>query len=508
MTTVRSTAACNVCLRLLATVMVAAALLLMANPSMAQTPWPGQSGNPVGYAAIGPLGTSACPSVTSGTAGNPTFIQNCAYSSCPSVSQSHVVFMSVDFNCGTGQLTVSGTDITFYGSRIQSNQQPSYNTYVSGHDVYFIYTSITPLASFYTSPPGEAWPSASAGENTTSCTSDTYCIDGSEGYQHGIAPYPGSSGPVWVDHTDMWGFGNDGISYYTTTAQMTLTESWIHDAASASPDGYHTDGIGCYLNGSGAPNNVLIQGNTIASIGNTNGLACQAATSGYSNLQINQNYFSGFGYTIAYCAPSSTLCTNSTFASNVYGTDLKAIWGPIYGTSIPSSTFWGCNKVTVTAGTSWTDGDGWTPGPSDNGKYLLPSRGTNEGSSDYLSNTTCAETNPAALDFQTQAQSTTSRGQTVTLENTGSSTLTISGITLTSGTEFAISSNTCGSSLPSGASCAITITFTPTVKGPEVDTLQITDSMASPASPQLVPLIGLGTAPSVLPDAPADLTIS
>ena len=133
MTTVRLTSVWNVYQRLLATIMVAAGLLLMGNPSMAQTPWPGQPGNPVGYAAIGSLGTSACPSVTSGTAGNPTFLQNCAYSTCPSVSQSHVVFMSVDFNCGTGQLNLSGTDITLYGSRVQSNQQSHYNVFITGH---------------------------------------------------------------------------------------------------------------------------------------------------------------------------------------------------------------------------------------------------------------------------------------------------------------------------------------------------------------------------------------
>jgi Cep192 domain 4 len=504
----RSTSVLKSCLRLLATAMVSAGLLLMANPSMAQTPWPGQSGNPVGYAAIGPLGTSTCPAVTSGTAGNPTFIQNCAYSSCPSVQQSHVVFMSVDFNCGAGGLSVTGTDITFYGSRVQSNDQRFYALEANGADIYFIYSSTTPLTSLYTSPPGAAWPSAGAGSNTTSCSSDTLCINGTSGYQHGILLLTSSAGPLWVDHSDMWGSGNDGVNWLSQTAQMTFTENWIHDPADASPDGYHVDGIACYLNDGVGPDNLLIQGNTVAGIGNTNGLACQSATGGYSNLYINQNYFSGFGYTIAFCAPGSTRCTNSTFANNTYGTDLVPSWGPVYGSSIPASTFWGCNKITVTAGTSWTDGDGWTPGSSDNGKYLLPSRSSNEGSSDYLSNTTCAETDPSALDFKTQAKSTTSNGQTVTLRNTGSSALTISSVALTNGTDFAISSNTCRSSLAASANCTITITFTPTAYGPETDTLQIKDSMASPASPQLVPLIGLGIVPAVLPSPPTNLKVS
>lgn len=504
----RTTSACNVCKRLLAAVIVAAGVLFMANPSMAQSPWPGQSGNPVGYAAVGPLGTSACPSVTSGTSGNPTFIQNCAYSSCPTVSQSHVVFMSVDFNCGSSGLAVDGTDVTFYGSRIQSNDQQFYALEANGADIYFIYSSTTPLASFYTSPPGAAWPSAGAAQNTTSCTSDTFCINGRDGYQHGILLLTSSAGSLWVDHSAMWGGGNDGINWLSQTAQMTFTENWIHDPADASPNGYHVDGVACYLNDGVGPDNLLIQGNTVAGIGNTNGLACQTATGGYSNLVINQNYFSGFGYTIAFCAPGSTLCTNSTFANNTYGTDLMSWWGPVYGSTVPSSTFWGCNKIKVTAGTSWTDGDGWTPGSSDNGKYLLPAGGSSfEGSSDYLSNTTCAETDPPALNFKTQAKSTTSSAQTVILRNTGSSTLSISSVALAGGTEFAISSNGCGASLASGASCPITITFTPTAYGPETDTLRIKDSMASPASPQLVPLIGLGTVASVVPDAPTGLAV-
>lgn len=504
---VRSTSVCNVRLRLLATAIIGAGLLLIANPSFAQNPWPGQSGNAVGYAAVGPLGTSACPAPTSGTSGSPRVISNCAYSPCPTVSESYVVFMSVDFDCGTSGLSITGSNITLYGSRVQSNDQEDYAVQVSGSNVYFMYTSVTPLATYYKSPPGAAWPSASAVQNTTSCNSDAYCINGNEGYEYGINILQ-SSGAVWIDHGDIWGFGNS-VVFSGTTAPITLTDSWIHDAADASLQGYHTDGPG-YLNGSSGPSNILIEGNTIASLGNTNGIAFQAATAGYSGLRVNQNYMSGFGYTVAFCAPGSTECKYSTFEGNTYGTDVEPVWGPLYNSvAIASSTVWACNRINVASGTAWTDGNGWKPSSSQNGEFLVPGQGYNSGSSatDYNGNTVCAKTNPAAVDFQTQSPNTSSTGQTVTLTNTGSSTLTISSIALASGTQFVISSNTCGSSLVVGSSCNITVQFTPTSQGPQTDMLQIVDNATGLGSPQIVPLIGLATTPGVRPDAPTGLTV-
>ena len=87
---------------------------------------------------------------------------------------------------------------------------------------------------------------------------------------------------------------------------------------------------------------------------------------------------------------------------------------------------------------------------------------------------------------------TTSLPQTVKLTNVGTGELDITGITLTGPDpgDFA-QSNNCPATVASGASCLITITFTPTAQGVRTASVSITDS--APGSPQTVPLKGRGT---------------
>jgi hypothetical protein len=362
------------------------------NVASGTTGWPGQSGNPVGYAAYGSgtLGTTAWPggSFTSGTSTAHTVYTGYVFTGSQTISGSYIDFVRCDFNSGTGGVNVTGNNITFTGSRFQSNDTPNFNVQTSGTNISFSYDSFTPLASFYTSPPGAAWPSAGAAHNTTTQVEGTNAINGNDGYQYGIAI--NSGGPVSVDHSDFWGFGNDAIQWQTTTAQMTITNNWMHDAANASEQGYHTDGLG-YVNGGAGPSNVTVQGNTIASIGNTNALAFQAATSGYSNIQIIGNYISGFGYTADLGYPSGgALFTNSTFKDNVLGTDIEPVFGPLYGNSWnnASGNVWKCNTIAFATGTTWTDGNGWTPTSAMNGQYWIPSSSINS-STDYLGNASC-----------------------------------------------------------------------------------------------------------------------
>ena len=360
-------------------------------------PYPGQPGNTVGYAAYGPLGTTPWPggSFVSGTPSNPTLYTGYVFTGSQSISGHDMKFISCDFNSGTGGVNISGSNISFIGDRFQSNDSPNYNVQTSGTNLIFSYDSITPLASFYTLPPGAVWPSAGAGMNTTTQTTDVNAINGNEGYEYGINIVSG--GPVSIDHCDFWGFGN-AIVFYNTTAQMTVTNNWIHDAVNASPQGYHTDGPG-YLNNGAGPSNVLIQGNTIASLGNTNAIAFQSATSGYDNMQINGNYLSGFGYTVAPGTPGTQHFTNSSFANNVFGTDVEAVWGPLYGWNQDPGDVWKCNTLNVAAGTNWTDGNGWKPSSSINGQYWVPTSAI-ASATDYLGNTSCgSSSSPSACDL-------------------------------------------------------------------------------------------------------------
>lgn len=99
-----------------------------------------------------------------------------------------------------------------------------------------------------------------------------------------------------------------------------------------------------------------------------------------------------------------------------------------------------------------------------------------------------AQLSPASLTFDFQAKGTTSSAKPVTLSNTSSGTLAISGITASG--DFG-QSNNCGSSVLPGNSCVINVTFTPTAAGSRTGTLTVTDN--APGSPQTVSLSGTGT---------------
>jgi hypothetical protein len=109
---------------------------------------------------------------------------------------------------------------------------------------------------------------------------------------------------------------------------------------------------------------------------------------------------------------------------------------------------------------------------------------------------------PATLAFGNQADGTKSVAKTVTVTNNTSSALTISSVALT-GTnagEFAVSSNTCGSSVGAHLSCKIGVTFDPVTAGAKTAALTITDSANN--SPQSVTLTGTGVVPvSVTPSS-------
>ena len=101
---------------------------------------------------------------------------------------------------------------------------------------------------------------------------------------------------------------------------------------------------------------------------------------------------------------------------------------------------------------------------------------------------------PSSLTFQTQAINTTSGAQTIFLGNSGTGAMTFSGSGIATTGDFA-QTNNCGAALAPGISCAIAVTFTPTVTGADGGSLTITSN----AAPITVSLSGTGssTAPKV-----------
>jgi hypothetical protein len=107
---------------------------------------------------------------------------------------------------------------------------------------------------------------------------------------------------------------------------------------------------------------------------------------------------------------------------------------------------------------------------------------------------------PLSLSFSAQLVNTTSAKKAVTLKNTSTSTVTVNSVTATG--NFAVASNTCGSSINTGASCTVDVTFTPSISGSLTGSLAISDG--APDSPQTVALSGTGNLPLTI--SPATLS--
>jgi hypothetical protein len=107
-----------------------------------------------------------------------------------------------------------------------------------------------------------------------------------------------------------------------------------------------------------------------------------------------------------------------------------------------------------------------------------------------------------SLSFSDQAVNTTSAAKTVSLQNNGTGTLTINDITISG--SFAISKDTCGSTLRAGKKCKVEVTFTPTQLGAATGTLTFADNATN--SPQTVSLTGTGIAQTTL--TPTSLTFA
>jgi FG-GAP-like repeat len=99
-----------------------------------------------------------------------------------------------------------------------------------------------------------------------------------------------------------------------------------------------------------------------------------------------------------------------------------------------------------------------------------------------------------SVEFPLQLLQINSAAQDVTLTNVGTQLVSISGIafTGTNAAEFS-ETDTCGLSLAAGATCSISITFTPTQVGARTAALTVTDSAGG--SPQSIALNGFGVVP-------------
>ncbi|MGO9268910.1 MAG: choice-of-anchor D domain-containing protein [Terriglobia bacterium] len=144
---------------------------------------------------------------------------------------------------------------------------------------------------------------------------------------------------------------------------------------------------------------------------------------------------------------------------------------------------------------SWTDssGDFWLFGGEG-----IDSAGTYGDLNDLweYGSRPAATFSPASLSFGVQTVGVSSAAKVVELTNTGLEFLTLGGITITGGnsSDFGLSES-CPGNLAGGASCTLSLTFTPTGAGPRKSSIRISDNAAG--NPQQVPLTGVGTAVSL-----------
>ena len=97
---------------------------------------------------------------------------------------------------------------------------------------------------------------------------------------------------------------------------------------------------------------------------------------------------------------------------------------------------------------------------------------------------------PNTLTFPSEPLNTTAPTQTVSMNNSGVDASTITAITVSG--DFT-QTNTCGTTLAAGATCTITVAFTPTRNGTRTGTLSVVDNSAG--TPHTVSLTGTGSGP-------------
>jgi hypothetical protein len=108
--------------------------------------------------------------------------------------------------------------------------------------------------------------------------------------------------------------------------------------------------------------------------------------------------------------------------------------------------------------------------------------------------TTTDTVSPTSVALGSEPLGTASAAKTITVSNTGTGSLSLTGISVsgTKSSEFA-QTNTCGSSLSAGSSCTVSVTFKPSAAGAATASVMIADT--APNSPQTVALSGTGMAP-------------
>lgn len=290
--------------------------------------FPGQAGNPVGYAAApGYPGSLTSASGTNITA-----------------SASFKLF-----DTGTSQVGISGTNLTFTGcyfgvSTNADTGSQGWINYLSGGGHTFNFCTFGPSpsvvgGSFPPQPPGGGgytnWPSQRG-------STDSVGIPFAQGNQYGVTGN-GSvvpPGGLSVQNCDIWGFSNGAALFSHTNASnpITVNNTWMHDPCLAPP-GAHTDVLGDVQSATGdTVTHCTITNNTIAGV-SSEGPAFQFENDiTTNNVTITGNYVSCAASFMLYLAivGISTPATNWVFSNNTITAVFTAQFGIIADGTFPT----------------------------------------------------------------------------------------------------------------------------------------------------------------------------
>jgi hypothetical protein len=219
----------------------------------------------------------------------------------------------------------SGDNITFVGCLFEAefgDGTGDWSCYMySNTKVTFQYCTWKPSA--FATPPGYVSGSSASTTNASSVeygANHTNSYEGPVSYASNVSTGQNGNAQIIMDHCEWWGCGGGcqfGGGNVDAAHPHTFTNNYIHDYAdpwglAGIVNGYHHDGIG--PDSAGGHGYVLIDHNTIASMGNTNAIALQGNS--YHDITITNNYISGWGLQVAIGASG-----NSAGDTNIIMTD-------------------------------------------------------------------------------------------------------------------------------------------------------------------------------------------
>ena len=259
----------------------------------------------------------------------------------------------------------------------------------------------------------------------------------------------------------------------TFAAAGTFSDSTIQDMTAA---GYWTSSMGSVA--------------TISESVGTSGVAT-ALSSGSTTIGVSYGAVGASASANVSAATLSSIAVSPQSPSIRFGATQQFMATGTYSDGstqdVTSTVTWSSSATTVAVSSNRPGSAGLATSSGIGNSTITASVGSVSASTLLTVSAATVALSPSSLNFVNQPVGGTSTPQSVTFTNTGNATLQITSITTTGSFD---QTNTCGSSLNAGASCSISVTFTPLTADVVTGTVVITDDAAT--SPQTISLSGTG----------------